>query len=422
MSGKNIDEFAHSLPVKVSSEMATLIEQRINGIINFDKKDAGVDLLPGTTDQAIPEGKFRGVVADGEVEGDADLTAANIKTGIDIFGVTGTYDTEAGAPIAAETVLEDQIGFVNGNKITGTMPDVSADIVPDGTAIAIPAGYHDGTKHVTADSNLVAGKIQDGVTIYGVEGTFSDDATAAAGDILKDATAYGVGTKITGTLELTGDAEVGDVLDGSFFYKDDAKTKLEGTLALIGDAVVANVLDGKFFYKDDAKTKLEGAMPNNAGDVAAVSGHMGVGTTLHVVPAAGYTDGADDASTIDLTTVDADLVTGNIKASINILGVAGKTEVVDTTEAGAPIAVETVLVNKVGFVNGSKITGTMPNRTGDTANIGIVAIGTTTIKLLASAGYRDGAAGYVTATDAFLLAGNIKKDVVIFGVTGTYEA
>lgn len=57
---------------------------------------------------------------------------------------------------------------------------------------------------------------------------------------------------------LDGDAEVGDVLDGKFFYSDDFKTKLEGTLALTGDVLVTDVATGKFFYKDDAKTKLEG--------------------------------------------------------------------------------------------------------------------------------------------------------------------
>lgn len=127
---------------------------------------------------------------------------------------------------------------------------------------------------------------------------------------------------------------------------------------LTGDAVVAEVLDGKFFYKDDATSKLEGTMPNNAGDVAAVSAHMGATTNLHVVPAAGYTDGSDDAATIDLATVDADLVTGNIKSGVTILGVAGKTEVVDTTEAVNAAAEADIAVGKFAWVNGVRITGT----------------------------------------------------------------
>lgn len=135
-------------------------------------------------------------------------------------------------------------------------------------------------------------------------------------------------------------------------------SKIDAGFALTGDAVVGNVLASKTFYKDNYQTKLTGTMPNNAGDVASVSAHMDAGTVLHVVPAAGYTDGSDDATTVDLTTVDADLVTGNIKSGVTILGVAGKTEVVDTTEAGSPAAEGDIASGKVAFVNGVKITGT----------------------------------------------------------------
>ena len=62
----------------------------------------------------------------------------------------------------------------------------------------------------------------------------------------------------SGSSVLTGDAAVGDVLDGKFFYADDAETKLEGTLALTGDAAVGDVVAGKTFYNTDAKTKLTG--------------------------------------------------------------------------------------------------------------------------------------------------------------------
>ena len=57
---------------------------------------------------------------------------------------------------------------------------------------------------------------------------------------------------------LTGDAEVGDVLLGQEFYKDDYRTKLTGTLELTGDVLVTDVATGKLFYSDDAKTILTG--------------------------------------------------------------------------------------------------------------------------------------------------------------------
>ena len=128
---------------------------------------------------------------------------------------------------------------------------------------------------------------------------------------------------VTGGYEtpLTGDAAAGDVLASKTFYKDSATTKLTGTLALTGDAVVGNVLSGKTFYKDDAKTKLTGNMANNAGDVAAAYFHA-AGPSLHVVPAAGYTDGVDDAAVI----TDAAFLAENIKAGVTIFGVLGTYE------------------------------------------------------------------------------------------------
>ena len=50
---------------------------------------------------------------------DADLAAANIKTGVVVFGITGTYDTEAAQPAAAADIALNKIAFVNGAKITG---------------------------------------------------------------------------------------------------------------------------------------------------------------------------------------------------------------------------------------------------------------------------------------------------------------
>ena len=88
----------------------------------------------------------------------------------------------------------------------------------------------------------------------------------------------------------------------------------------------------------------------------------------------------------------------------------------DTSDANA-VAAE-ILATKTAYVNGNKITGEMPNRGGVAGTISTVA-GTYAIQN----GYHDGSGtvGIDSTEQAKIIAGNIKKDVTILGVTGTYE-
>lgn len=88
----------------------------------------------------------------------------------------------------------------------------------------------------------------------------------------------------------------------------------------------------------------------------------------------------------------------------------------DTSDANA-MASE-ILATKTAYVNGNKITGEMPNRGAVTGTISTVA-GTYGIQN----GYHDGSGTVAidSTEQAKIIAGNIKKDVTILGVTGTYE-
>jgi hypothetical protein len=310
---------------------------------------------------------------------DADAVVGDIlsnKTAyVNKIKLTGTcaYDANTSDGTAAVgDILSGKTAYVDGSKLTGTMTDRSGDTAcvsssVDSTTLKLKAseGYRDGVNDnvIITDTDFAAANIKDAVNIFGIAGTYDHEATVP----------------IT------------------------AETVLIGKKGRVNGATIT------------------GTMPNNAGDVAAVSAHMGATTNLHMIPATGYTDGSDDASTIDLTTVDGDLVTGNIKSGITLFGVAGKAEVVDTTEATVPIAVGTVLNTKVGFVNGAKVTGTMPNNAGDVAAVSSHAGAAGEIHVVPAAGYTDGSDDASVITDAEFLAENIKKDVDIFGLTGTFE-
>lgn len=100
----------------------------------------------------------------------------------------------------------------------------------------------------------------------GGAGSGSDDCTATTGDLLKGTTAILSGSDdepVQGTLELTGDAQPGDVLKNKGFYNVNAKVKSVGTLELTGNANSNEILENRTCYTTDPKTKVTGNMPNN---------------------------------------------------------------------------------------------------------------------------------------------------------------
>ena len=129
-----------------------------------------------------------------------NLIAANIKTGITIFGITGTYDVEAGNPIAAARLKTGDVGFVNGAKVTGNGTKLLSP-----ASEVVEAGYYAATTLSTVDADLATANIKAGVTVFGIVGkTEVVDTTeavtpAAEGDIALGKVAWVNGTKVTGT-------------------------------------------------------------------------------------------------------------------------------------------------------------------------------------------------------------------------------
>ena len=122
---------------------------------------------------------------------------------------------------------------------------------------------------------------------------------------------------------------------------------------------------------------------------------------------------------IDLTndTVTADKIlsgyTGHAASGEPITGSC--TYDADTSDATAAVA--EILSGQTAYKNGSKLTGTMPNRGAVTGTISTKA-GTYTIQN----GYHDGSGtvGISSTEQAKIIAGNIKSGVQILGVTGNY--
>lgn len=120
----------------------------------------------------------------------ADLASgktAHDKSGAVITG-TNTYDADTSdATAVASEILTSKTAYVNGNKVTGTMPNrgaVTGTISTKAQEYTIQQGYHDGSGKVSIASaeqaKIIATNIRQGITILGVEGSMSgtEDVTA----------------------------------------------------------------------------------------------------------------------------------------------------------------------------------------------------------------------------------------------------
>ncbi|REK68008.1 MAG: hypothetical protein C6P35_03295 [Cohnella sp.] len=146
-----------------------------NGTLNF---------TPGASAQSIPAGYTSG----GTVAAVSNLSAGNIKAGVTVGGVAGTFTSDADA--TAADILSGKTAYVNGNKVTGTMPNLTGIRNATGTArwpngdLAVypergyqKGGAGDGEIRVTTaqlqavEGGLVPQNIVSGASIFGVSGT-----------------------------------------------------------------------------------------------------------------------------------------------------------------------------------------------------------------------------------------------------------
>lgn len=155
-------------------------------------KKSAATYTPGTSNQSIASGQYLSGAQ--TIKGDSNLIASNIKKGVTIFNVTGSYNEATGGPTlqskavspseSTQTVSPDNgydgLSKVTVNAISSTYigSDVTkksaATYIPKTTDQSIASGqYLSGTQTIKGDANLVAGNIKSGVSIFGVTGTYA---------------------------------------------------------------------------------------------------------------------------------------------------------------------------------------------------------------------------------------------------------
>lgn len=136
----------------------TLADVGSYAYVAVKKAGLGNSYTPGTSSKSVyvkSEGWVRTNDAVATIAGDSNLIAANIKSGVQIFGVTGTH-----AGPKTEQTKTVALSMASGNQT------ISADSGKVLTSVTI-----------TKPSTLIASNIKSGVSIGGVTGTYAPAAT-----------------------------------------------------------------------------------------------------------------------------------------------------------------------------------------------------------------------------------------------------
>jgi hypothetical protein len=337
---------------------------------------------------------------------DSDLNPSNVRSGVDIFGVVGSF-------VCSDGVSGDScpsIVCVDSNKTCVSVDNNLSDF--------------DLNDFILSDSDFKANNIRKGVNLFGISGSYSCggggscptcescpvlDGNALDENVLAGYSYYNSSsTKRTGSMPVQSlsSSSVGglsgfyDAFDlnvvDSDLNSDNIRLdqNLFGVIGTFvgtydGNAVAGVVREGYSFY-GNSNTLTAGTLATQSLSSSSVGG------------LAGFYDA------FDLNVVDTDLNSDNIRSGVSLFGISGNSNVVNTS-SGDAVAGD-ILFGKLAWVDGSELTGSM-------VNVGAQVITPSTSNTAITAGYHDGS-GYC-AGDANLVAGNIKSGTAIFGVNGT---
>ena len=174
-------------------------------------KKSATTYIPGTSNQTIASGQYLNGAQ--TIKGDANLVAGNIKSGVSIFGISGSYAGSGGssggidtsdATATAGDIVSGKTAYVNAEKITGTLSTLQ---VAPGTP-----EYNTSPDQIKISTSLTEER-------YIVENTLSltakasDFGDAVPSDVVSGKTFTSAsGLKLTGTREESGGSSGGLVM------------------------------------------------------------------------------------------------------------------------------------------------------------------------------------------------------------------
>lgn len=207
---KTISPTESSQTVSPDSGYDALSSVTVNAISNTYvgsgiARKSSSDLTASGATVTVPAGYYSSQATKSVSSGSATAPAsisgssATVSTGTNTLTLTKTVGIIPS--VSAGYVSEGTVGNSSVSLTASIATKAAATITPGTTNQTIASGtYLTGTQTISGDADLVAANIKQGTQIFGVTGSYTSDATAAASDIVSGETAYANGSKITGSL------------------------------------------------------------------------------------------------------------------------------------------------------------------------------------------------------------------------------
>lgn len=177
----------------LSGKTAYVNGVKISGTI---PSQAAQTFTPGTSDKTIESGKY--LSGTQTIKGDSNLVSENIKSGVSIFGVAGSYagssvnlQSKSATPSeSSQTIIPDSgynglsqvtVGAISSTYVGSGITQKSATTyTPTTSNQTIASGtYLSGVQTIKGDANLTASNIKSGVSIFGVSGSYTGSSSGS---------------------------------------------------------------------------------------------------------------------------------------------------------------------------------------------------------------------------------------------------
>ena len=421
---------------------------------------------PTTSDQTISANTF--VTGVQTIKGDANLAAGNIKNGVSIFGVTGSYSgasinnqdktvtpTETEQSITADTGYTG-LGTVTISAISSdyvgsgiNRRDVDEDVYQQGDTVYIPEGYYDhnsvyiipgGVATAPASISGTSAAVSTGTNTLTLTKTVSVTPSVTAGFIT-------IGTAGNSSVSLTASVTVNPTptasgatvtIPAGYYSSQTTKSVSSLTLPTSTSSSATSGYTSKATITPSTSDQYLniGTGYNSTNSYYKISAMSTM--TLPTSAAASATSGYTSKATISRSTSDQYI---NIPTGYNSSGAYYKISAVANGSATGPSSLSgtsatvstgtnTLTLTKTGVTTTPTVSaGYVSSATASTATVTLTASVTTKAAATITPGTTNqtiAAGTYLTGTqtiagDANLIEENIKSGVSIFGKVGTYE-